>query len=407
MTTPTKMRHLRLTEYQTEPSVLLSPAERDALRDVAQIAPTRGELDRYDVTPGSTIGVMEFEALSVEIRPKLPISRVMFLISYALNPSAWRDTGFDYGEEDSLLEALIPGFVLQVRQALRRGLLQGYQVEEEALVGVRGRIRFDDQLRFRFGIAPPVEVRFDDFTEDIEVNRLVKAAIRRLGSLRIRSAQARLSLRSFDQALMRVSDVEYDPRRLPEVSWNRLNSHYRPAVELAKLILRSSSIELRQGQTQSATFLVDMNKVFEDFVVVALREALQLSEGQFPQGLGRSRLDRAGRVRLEPDISWWEDGDCVFVGDVKYKKVRAEGVNNPDLYQLLAYVVANRLPVGLLIYAAGEDEPAVHEIVYIDRRIEVMTLDLLGDPDRILGQIQQVAQRVEQLRPLASVASVG
>jgi 5-methylcytosine-specific restriction enzyme subunit McrC len=337
---------------------------------------------------------MEFEALSVEIRPKLPISRVMFLISYALNPSAWRDTGFDYGEEDSLLEALIPGFVLQVRQALRRGLLQGYRVEEEALVGVRGRIRFDDQLRSRFGIAPPVEVRFDEFTEDTDVNRLVKAAIRRLGRLRIRSDRARRALRNFDQALMRVSDVEYDPRRLPEVSWNRLNTHYRPAVELAKLILRSSSIELRRGRTRSATFLVDMNKVFEDFVVVALREALGLTEQQFPQGVGRSRLDRAGRVRLEPDISWWEDGDCVFVGDAKYKKVRAEGVNNPDLYQLLAYVVANRLPGGLLIYAAGEDEPAVHEVVHIGRRLEVITLDLRGDPDLILGRIQQVAQRV-------------
>src|SRR5690606_19613540 len=238
---PTRMHHLQLTEYQTEPAVPLAPEERDALREVAQVTPTRGTLDRYDVTPGSTIGVIELPALTVEIRPKLPINRVMFLISYALDPSAWRDTGFDFDEDESLLEALIPGFVFQVRQALRRGVLQGYRVEEEALAGVRGRIRFDDQLRSRFGIAPPVEVRFDDFTEDIEVNRLLKAAIRRLGRLRIRSSKARRSLRSFDQALMRVSDVDYDPRRLPEFDWNRLNAHYRTATELAKLILRSSS----------------------------------------------------------------------------------------------------------------------------------------------------------------------
>ena len=252
------MHHLQLTEYQTEPAVPLAPEERDALREVAQVTPTRGTLDRYDVTPGSTIGVIELPALTVEIRPKLPINRVMFLISYALDPSAWRDTGFDFDEDESLLEALIPGFVFQVRQALRRGVLQGYRVEEEALAGVRGRIRFDD------------------FTEDIEVNRLLKAAIRRLGRLRIRSIKARRSLRSFDQALMRVSDVDYDPRRLPEFDWNRLNAHYRTATELAKLILRSSSFELRRGNVRSAAFLVDMNKVFEDFVVLALRETLSL-----------------------------------------------------------------------------------------------------------------------------------
>ena len=391
------MHHLQLTESQTEPAVPLAPEERDALREVAQVTPTRGTLDRYDVTPGSTIGVIELPALTVEIRPKLPINRVMFLISYALDPSAWRDTGFDFDEDESLLEALIPGFVFQVRQALRRGVLQGYRVEEEALAGVRGRIRFDDQLRSRFGIAPPVEVRFDDFTEDIEVNRLLKAAIRRLGRLRIRSIKARRSLRSFDQALMRVSDVDYDPRRLPEFDWNRLNAHYRTATELAKLILRSSSFELRRGNVRSAAFLVDMNKVFEDFVVLALRETLGLTEWEFPQGV-RTRLDRAGLVRLEPDISWWEDGICVFVGDVKYKKVRADGVNHPDLYQLLAYVVANQLTGGLLIYAAGEDQPAVHEVLHIDRRLEVMTLDLSGDPEVVLTQIREVARRVEYLR---------
>src|SRR5690606_22163318 len=255
----------------------------------------------------------------------------------------------------------------------------------------------DDQLRSRFGIAPPVEVRFDDFTEDIEVNRLLKAAIRRLGRLRIRSIKARRSLRSFDQALMRVSDVDYDPRRLPEFDWNRLNAHYRTATELAKLILRSSSFELRRGNVRSAAFLVDMNKVFEDFVVLALRETLGLTEWEFPQGV-RTRLDRAGLVRLEPDISWWEDGICVFVGDVKYKKVRADGVNHPDLYQLLAYVVANQLTGGLLIYAAGEDQPAVHEVLHIDRRLEVMTLDLSGDPEVVLTQIREVARRVEYLR---------
>ena len=80
------------------------------------------------------------------------------------------------------------------RRAFARGLLHGYRTEEEALYAVRGRIRFDEQIRRRFGIPLPVEVRYDEFTDDIVENRLVKAAVARLGEMRLRSAQARRGL---------------------------------------------------------------------------------------------------------------------------------------------------------------------------------------------------------------------
>ena len=103
-----------------------------------------------------------------------------------------------------------------------------------------------------------------------------------------------------------------------------------------------------------------MNRVFEDFVVVALREQLRLSDREFVQG-ARHRslwLDRGRRVRLKPDLSWWDAGRCVFVGDVKYKRVQVAEIEHPDIYQLLAYSIATNLPGGMLIYAAGEAESA-------------------------------------------------
>jgi 5-methylcytosine-specific restriction enzyme subunit McrC len=124
--------------------------------------------------------------------------------------------------------------------------------------------------------------------------------------MRIRNRLLGRSLRRFDSALERVRLVRYDPRSIPEIRYTRLNEHYRPAVELARLILRSDSYELRHGAVRGTSFLVDMNRVFEDFVVVALREALGVSDRSFPQGArGRQLfLDRGRRVSLEPDISW-------------------------------------------------------------------------------------------------------
>jgi 5-methylcytosine-specific restriction enzyme subunit McrC len=247
---------------------------------------------------------------------------------------------------------------------------------------------------------PPLEVSYDEFTEDIEENRLIKAALLRLGRMRIRFEPARRSLRHFDTLLERVGLVSYDPRRLSDVVYTRLNEHYRSAVELAKLILRFGSFELRHGRVRASAFLVDMNQVFEDFVVVALRERLGATEHTFPQGAKGRRLflDQARKVGLEPDISWWAGDSCVFLGDIKYKEVSAVGVEHPDLYQLLSYVVAADLPGGLLIYGAGGREPVVHTVARAGKSLEVVALDLTASPESILEQVVVLADKIRWVR---------
>jgi 5-methylcytosine-specific restriction enzyme subunit McrC len=196
-----------------------------------------------------------------------------------------------------------------------------------------------------------------------------------------------------------VSSVLYDPRRLPEISWNRINQRFRPATELARLVLRSRSLEFRAGEVSGAAFLLDMSSVFQDFVVIALREALGLSQRQFPQETrGRQLfLDEAERLVLMPDLSWWDDGRCLFVGDVKYKRTpESSGVLHPDVYQLLAYTTATRLARGLLIYAAGEAREQVYTVSPAGKELEVATLDLHANPDDVLKQIDRIGRRVRR-----------
>ena len=216
---------------------------------------------------------------------------------------------------------------------------------------MRGRIRFDEQIRRRFGLLLPVEVRYDEFTDDILANRLVRAAAARLGGMRLRP-RARTGLGRVMAMLDNVSPEEFPPNAVPEVRFDRLNEHYREVVALSRLVLRHGAFESRRGQVRASGFLMDMNVVFQEFVTVALRETLRVSDRVFLEKTIGS-LDEADRVRLRPDLTWWLGGECVFVGDAKYKRVTVESVPNADLYQLLAYVTALDLPGGLLVYAQG------------------------------------------------------
>lgn len=397
------IRRLSLREHQTAPGVPLNNEQCDALRllvpDLA-VTPSVHNPGAYDLTPGSTVGVVETDSLAVSIRPKIPLHRLLFLVSYALDPRAWRDRTAGFADADGIVEAFVPGFVRQIRSALAAGASHGYRPTEDAPYTVRGRIRFGDQIRRRYGNRLPVEVAYDDFTVDTDENRVIKAAVHRLGRMRIRSEGARRSLRAFDGRLDGVSLMGYDRRSLPRFTWTRLNEHYRGAVELSLLVLRATSIESLPGGRRSSALLLDMNKVFEDFAVVALREALRLGPSELVQH-GRRRglsLDVAGRVKLHPDISWWEGDRCVFVGDVKYKRLAPAGAPNADLYQLLAYLTATGLRAGLLVYAAGEADEAEHTVAGTDQRLLVQTLDVDGPPDDVLGAIRSLAERLESLR---------
>ena len=145
-----------------------------------------------------------------------------------------------------------------------------------------------------------------------------------------------------------------------------------------------------------------MNKFFQEFVTQALREALGVSDRLFrsDRNLPRQvRLDEAGRIRLNPDLSWWDGESCKFVGDAKYKNI--DGRKNPpvsDLYQLLAYTTALDLPGGMLIYAKGEADPIIYKVQYSGKRLEVATLDLSCPLDEILAQVEGLARRVMELR---------
>ncbi len=395
------MTRLTLTEHQPSPETYLSAEQLDALRRIVRtvdVSPT-SQSNTWILTPGSTVGVIRLPDLTVEIRPKLPIDRVLFLASYALGAFQLKPEVADIDKSNNLVEAMVQFFHAAVRQATGRGLLQGYETQEETLNVVRGRIRIEEQLRRRYGIAVPIEVRYDEFTPDILPNRLLKAAVRRLAWLPHRSRNTRRLLSVMRAVFASVSDVEYPSTDLPDIPVNPLNAHYQPALALARLILKSGTVELEAGNVESASFLINMNRVFEDFVVVGLREALDLTTYTFPQGTGGHPLwlDTNGKLRLEPDISWWQDGRCVFVGDAKYKRI-VSGARSPDVYQALAYAVAAGLPSALLIYAHGEDRPAVYDIPAADRhiKIEVAVLDVQGQPDAILKRVKRLARKVRK-----------
>ena len=397
------MREINLREHQRSPGVPLAVKERDMLRGVLPalaIEPAPGTDGSYHLTPGSVVGAFEAGGLSVVIEPKIGIARLLSLACYAISRIRFRAEDFGFPEECALPDVLALALATEGRRAFSGGLLHGYKPEEQALLTVRGRVRLEEQLRRRFDTLLPVELQYDEFTGDILPNRLVKAAVYRLGRARLRSSEARRSLGWIAGILEDVSLVDFPPARVPEVNFDRLNEHYQGVVGLSRLVLRHGAFESGRGGVRVSGFLMDMNIVFQEFLTQALREVLEAS----PQSLRSDSelqgvtLDHEGRVSLRPDLTWWDGPDCRFVGDAKYKNLTGERVPNADLYQMLSYATALGLPGGLLIYAQGEADTASYTVRGSGTCLEVAALDLTGTLEEILEAVRQMAKSVMRFR---------
>ena len=395
------MADVNLTEYRRSEPYRLTVSQRDYLKETVSgltIEPVSGKEAEYHLTPSSKVGAVEVGGLSVVIKPKIGISQLISMACYAIDKIEFQESDFPFPKTTHLHDALAIALTHAARRAFGRGLLHGYLVHEEALQTVRGRIRFNEQIRRRFGIPLPVEVRYDEFTDDILANRLVKAAVARLGRSGLRSKKARMGLGWVWAMLDNVSLVEFSPKDVPEVKFDRLNEHYRSVVALARLILRHGAFESGRGEVRAQGFLMDMNVVFQEFVTVALRETLRLSELTFKERHIKT-LDKGKRIRLKPDLVWQEGSSCRFIGDAKYKLIKDTRFPNADMYQMLAYLTASRLSDGMLIYAKDEDE--VEEINYrlrnAGKNVHVVTLDLSGSLDEILRRVRGLGDRIKVL----------
>ena len=223
----TTARRLTLNEFGTERGVFLSIEEREALRRLhsgIRIEPTPYSNDHYDLTPDQRIGLVCLPDLVFEIRPKVPMSSVLFLVSYACNAVDRFDQQPEFGRELDLTEVVAIILARMVEQATRRGLLNGYQTEDDSLQAPRGRILFDEQLRRRLGISPPIEVRHDNFTTDIIENRLLVAALSTLGRLPLRSNSAKRELLRAQRLFGAVKRVHFSRTAVPDVLFTRVES---------------------------------------------------------------------------------------------------------------------------------------------------------------------------------------
>jgi len=384
-------REIELHEGGDAVFVRVGDAVLDALVGSELVDVQYRAADGVAIAPRRKVGVARVGPVVVRIHPKISIPRLFWLLGFTAD-RGWRGGEVPFAVTDELVVAIADAFLRQVEPALAEGPLQGYHEVDDALNVLRGRVREQEQLRRRFGIPVPIFVRYDEFDTDIAENQILRTAADRLRLLPGLTGVVRTRLRHVDATLAGAALLH---RGMPIPGWRptRLNQRFHLALWLAELIIRQTSLDQPRGTVQADGFVVDMAKVFEDFVTKALGSAL---EGFAGNGVAQQRrwLDEGNTILIQPDLTWLRDGAPVAVIDAKYKAEKPSGFPNADMYQMLAYCTALGLAAGHLVYAKGNDAECSAVIRHAGTAICCHALDLDTSPEALLTQVDQLAKSI-------------
>lgn len=395
-----------LTEYTTSGSVRLTREEAADLasvmyrgddqrargRPVVTVTPERAT-DCYRITPSSIVGALRVGKRRFTIQPKVGNARVMLMIAYTMRLADWRPEEADFMTTQTLIDALVPSFLREVEGVVRAGLVEDYLLRQEVGQQPRGRLRFDRLARQPVPI--PSYYEYDDFSIDTLENRLLRAALYRVRDGAILNPEYGRRARRLDVEFEGVAWEPFAPHDVPQPRLTDRNRHYLRALALARLILANLSIDLGEPSARSQALLLDMNKVFQDFVFAVLQEELRF-RGQFliRNASGKHLyLDKNRIIHLLPDFSLWRGRNCTLVGDLKYKDLDEKAVRAADIYQVISYAIASGLSRAHLVYAGAEAESMVR-IRNSNIEIQVLTLDLTAQDDLLIQQVRDLALKM-------------
>src|SRR5215210_168000 len=175
-----EVRTIELREYQPTLTRLTRSEVQQLLgTGLVDLKPLTIE-GEYELRAASIVGTVVLATLRLLIRPKVGLRNLFFLLGYGVELTSWAEERFPYEEDPDFLRAVAYIFEAEVSRAIRQGLVRGYQARHETLTTLRGRIDIASQIRIRQGRPFPLECSFEEYTEDIELNKIIKAAFRRL-----------------------------------------------------------------------------------------------------------------------------------------------------------------------------------------------------------------------------------
>lgn len=240
---------------------------------------------------------------------------------------------------NNFISMYIAYFVKEVAYLNRTGLIKKYHRKEGNLNSLKGRLNFSKQISKNLMHAERFYVNYTTYDRDNFLNQILYKALmacRRLNTNPDLAGKIEAEILNFpEESSIKVSDATFN-----KIKFDRKSIAYKNAISLARFILMKLFPALKSGQTDTIAVMYDMNKLYEKYIEVKLRQALgdEYRVTAQDQIVFWKFTKNTTFRKVKPDLVVYKGEDVVAVLDTKWKVPKEEQFPSiQDLRQMFVY----------------------------------------------------------------------
>ena len=391
-------RTIVLAEYQPYrlpmsalPTIAAERLWRDYQPFVAIDFPTPKTADEWQLTAQGWVGMIPVtRELTLVLQPKVPIANLLGMVEVAYGLESFHLLAGQVMASTipDLYDRLTRLLVERILAQIQRGLYRPTQLHEERTTYVRGRLQIRELIRQPLQVGVPCV--YHEPSVDVIENRILYWTLHRIlqGGLATDGTQA-LARRAL-RILQPVITLEpYRPIDCRGRRYTRLNHDYASLHALCAFFLEACGPSHLPGDVESVPFVVNMARLYEQFVAAWLQTHLSVTW----QLQIQERHPLSGELHFAIDLVLYdrEKGRPIAVLDTKYKRPDY-GPDTADVAQIVAYAAAKGVADAILIYPQSLTAPL--DTVVGGVRVRTLVFALDGNLDRAGQQFSEQLNRL-------------
>lgn len=336
----------------------------------------------------------------------IPVKNVYYMLCYAWeNTLKSEDVAFlDTEAFENIYNLLSYILIREVSKLIKSGISRGYINCTESIPIVRGKINLDNTLKEQSLIRRQIVCDFDEFSENILLNRIIKSTMDTLLACDEVDTKYKIKLKMLLRNFSNIDQIEINNVSWNRINYNRNNKKYWLIINVCKLICTGLISKEERGKNRFIKFIKDkaMAKLYEKFILNFYKYELKDVKTMSP--IIKWQLDETPSDSLLPnmetDIVLERRGKQLII-DTKYY-ANALVKNNfsetkklisSNLYQVFAYVKNTEYDgevSGMLLYPTV-DYDLNQKYKMSGNDIYVKTVNLGEDFQRIKSRLLNIA----------------
>ena len=317
----------------------------------------------------SYVGVIQVGGLTIEILPKADkkadadknlwqsVLLNMLKVCKRIRVESVSETQLKK-RHHSILDVYFEMYLAEIERLVNKGLIKRYQKNQSNQNALKGKLLFAKNIQQNLVHRERFYCEHQVYDRNHLLHQILYKGLRILKTFVNDALKDRLNRLLFE--FQEIENIEISEKHFRKIVFDRKNSDYQKAFDIAKIIILNYSPSLNYGSENLLTLLFDMNALWEEYIFRILQKHKKNEEKVSRQDSKKFWKNKC----IRPDIIL-QIGQKTFVIDTKWKIIETNNPSDEDLKQMFVYNLHWDAEKALLLYPkTGQTDSNFEEFHY-------------------------------------------